>query len=72
MITFCFLFKFSFFFVCFQAYCDMEIDGGGWTVIQKRFNGIVDFHQTWKNYTMVRILLRLHFSLDISDSFTLI
>jgi len=50
----------------------MEIDGGGWTVIQKRFNGIVDFHQTWKNYTMVRILLRLHFSLDISDSFTLI
>ncbi|NP_001265754.1 angiopoietin-2a precursor [Danio rerio] len=36
----------------FKAYCDMGTDGGGWTVIQKRFNGLVDFHQTWKNYTM--------------------
>ncbi|XP_059422783.1 angiopoietin-2a [Carassius carassius] len=36
----------------FKAYCDMQTDGGGWTVIQKRFNGLVDFHQTWKNYTL--------------------
>ncbi|XP_051539593.1 fibrinogen-like protein 1 [Myxocyprinus asiaticus] len=33
----------------FLVYCDMD-DGGGWTVIQKRINGKVDFERQWEDY----------------------
>ncbi|KAJ0055131.1 hypothetical protein NL108_009872, partial [Boleophthalmus pectinirostris] len=35
-----------------KVYCNMESAGGGWTVIQRRENGSVDFQKTWKEYKM--------------------
>ena len=34
----------------FDVYCDMEADGGGWTVLLKRQDGSVDFQHNWTNY----------------------
>lgn len=34
----------------FYAYCEMQINGGGWTVIQKRFNGSENFYRNWTDY----------------------
>ena len=34
----------------FGVFCDQETAGGGWTVIQKRLDGSVNFKRGWKDY----------------------
>ena len=34
----------------FEVFCDQKTAGGGWTVVQKRLDGSVDFDKKWSVY----------------------
>ncbi|XP_071126770.1 fibrinogen-like protein A [Mytilus edulis] len=33
-----------------KVYCDMSTDGGGWSIIQRHYDGTVDFQRKWAEY----------------------
>ena len=34
----------------FKVWCDMQADGGGWTVLQRRLDASVNFYRGWQDY----------------------
>ena len=36
----------------FKVYCDMKTGGGGWTVVQRRADGTIDFFRNWVDYKL--------------------
>ncbi|PIK53515.1 putative angiopoietin-4-like [Apostichopus japonicus] len=34
----------------FEVYCNNDVGGGGWTVIQRRDSGSVNFNRSWSEY----------------------
>ncbi|XP_064393816.1 uncharacterized protein LOC135341231 [Halichondria panicea] len=36
----------------FTVFCDMNLQGGGWTVIQRRISDSVDFDRDWRDYQL--------------------
>ncbi|KAK3102091.1 hypothetical protein FSP39_008649 [Pinctada imbricata] len=33
-----------------KAYCDMTVEPEGWTIFQRRMNGLTDFYRNWEDY----------------------
>lgn len=41
-----------------QAWCEHGLDNGGWTVLQRRRDGSVNFFRNWENYKVGKLLHR--------------
>lgn len=47
-----------------QAWCEHGLDNGGWTVLQRRRDGSVNFFRNWENYKVTA-----SFNQQLDDAF---